>query len=159
MRRGLLLLVVAMVGACGGKKAGENSGANRVDRLEAEINVQRLYKGAVAYFVGNASFPVGKAGPNPIGAPWACAGGKVQKHKAPAFVHDSAIWDDLNFEINADGSDFLYSYEYEGDANGFTVTAQGDLDCDGTPATFKMTGKLNSGNVIGDEMVMENPND
>ncbi len=41
-----------------------------------------------------------------------------------------------------------YSYELQVDEQSFTVTAHGDLDCDGVYSTFSWSGRVVDGRVV-----------
>jgi hypothetical protein len=154
-----LLVVVALAG-CGKKKAGDGSGLaaqqRRSQSSEAKVNVDRIYKGAKVYFATNGQFAVGQAGPTPGGAPWACAGGKSEPHAPSAAAWADPIWEALDFQVD-DPS--YYSYSYQSDGATMTVTAQGDLDCDQTPATFTMTASQTAGAFAGGELAATNPDE
>lgn len=159
MRAAVVVMVTGLLlgaAGCTNKKKDFDKRMSRLDYKEAEINLNRLFKAARMYHTERGTFVAGKVGPTPGGAPWACAGGKPQPHDSMNGWTGGAEWDALDFRMD---SAFKYSYAYEGDATGFTVTAQGDLDCDGTPSTFKMTGKLVDGNVQGGELEMDQPNE
>ena len=114
---------------------------------EAELNLNALGKGAKAAYHENGEFPRGSSGPTPpLGA--CCSG---PNHKCEAKQSDwvgsydnPTVWDALDFEQTAP---FLFSYSYEGSADGqsFTAKAHGDLDCDGTFIEYELRGSAIGG--------------
>jgi prepilin-type N-terminal cleavage/methylation domain-containing protein len=114
---------------------------------EARELVQTMYENAHRYYVANGRFPASSTAMTP--APEACCeqGGKC----APSSAYwrtepDGEVWAALDFSVD---DSHYYSYQYEavnpvkegpGDKAMFIVRARGDLDCDGTYATFELHG-------------------
>ena len=150
---------------------------------EAQENLQAIFKGAETYYnkehcpaVGCADvggspitlqLPPSAAGPTPATT---CCGAGVSKC-APNLANWSASpWnaDGLNFSIDKSHY-FVYDYQaadFDGTdgAAGFTVTANGDLDCNGTMSTFTLVGIVDTAQfgsgVAGSGNVSEkNPNE
>jgi hypothetical protein len=106
----------------------------KAKKTEAQLQLNKLGKNAKVFFVTENTFPVGKAGPTP--ATPCCAG---PDHKCAPVPADqwaaSEVWSKLDFQID---EATLFQYSYESDGKTVTATAVGDLDCDGTPVTYKL---------------------
>ena len=116
---------------------------------EARLHVKKLYDGARAYYLDASNpraieptppqFPEPSAGPiPPVGSCCKGEGGQC----APSIAQwDDDPWRSLMFSMD---DPHRYSYEYKVDNAGktFTVSAYGDLDCDGNYSTFSMTGTV-----------------
>ncbi len=102
-------------------------------RPEAERYLSRLAKNATTMFQATAQFTIGKAGPTPAakcGCPTAC------RVDTDLWMNDP-IWGDIELVVNEDSQ---YQYTYESDGKTFKATAIGDLDCDGKPGVWTLTG-------------------
>ncbi len=106
---------------------------------EAEHNLEALKKGAKAYYLGNAAFPVGTMPLTPAAS--CCA---FDRGLCPPDDRqwDVAAWPDLNFLIS-DAHRFRYSYQSDG--NTFVATALGDADCDGVEVGYTLEGRTVNG--------------
>jgi prepilin-type N-terminal cleavage/methylation domain-containing protein len=116
---------------------------------EAGLNLKSLSDGAAAYFqtdhygtdgrpVATRQFP-GTDGKHPAAVP------KGTKAPAVTNVWSAAPWKDLKFAVM---KAHYYQYEYNYVSPGvFTSNASGDLDADGTPSIFRITG---SGDNLGE---------
>jgi hypothetical protein len=122
----------AAVSDCMSKAFGDYMGKSK--KTEAQLQLNKLAKSAKVYFAMEAAFPAGKAGPTP--AEPCCKG---PDHKCAAVPADqwaaSEVWSKLDFQID---EPTLFQYSYESDGKTATATAVGDLDCDGTPVTYKL---------------------
>jgi type IV pilus assembly protein PilA len=81
----------------------------------------------------------------------ACCGGAGDKCPGNDARYDAATWVALNFSI-PDPHNYKPTYSAAGTGNAatFTATATGDLDCDGTYATFTRLGGIGAtGDVVG----------
>ncbi len=113
---------------------------------DAELNLDAIKKGLKAYFIENAAFPEGAAGPIPTSP--CCESGRPDRKCQAALAawrgtpETPTVWDQVQFEIDAPQA---FRYAYEGSAEHVTVTATGDLDCDGTEITFTLTAEANAG--------------
>lgn len=126
-----------------------NSGNEAMEALD------RIYNGAAVYFamprVSNTGeklpcqFPASQATTPTAGTCCAANGGKdVDKDgrcDADAGQWNTSTWSALKFQMN-DQHFFVYAFESEGTGRSarFTVSAYGDLDCDGMMSTFRRTG-------------------
>jgi type IV pilus assembly protein PilA len=123
---------------------------------EATANIEKIAKGAIAYFeknhvvrgVGGAildkQFPGNGAttlAPATVTGDL-CNAGSSNKI-APGILFDDPVWVALNFAM---GDPFQFQYEFtssgEGDGSGFTASAHGDLDCDGITSTFEIQASV-----------------
>jgi len=122
----------AAVSECMTKAFGDYMG--KAKRTEAQLQLNKLGKSAKMYFVEQAGFPVGKAGPTP--AEPCCSG---PNHKCAAVPPEqwaaNEVWNKLDFTID---EPTLFQYSYECDGKTVSGTAVGDLDCDGTMMTYKL---------------------
>lgn len=74
----------------------------------------------------------------------ACCGQPNQQCAPTKADWDHPTWRTLGFEMF---DPHRYSYAFEPTADGFVATAVGDLDCDGTFATYELRGTLQNGEV------------
>jgi type IV pilus assembly protein PilA len=119
----------------------------RGKKTEAALQLNKIGKASkrsyseISAFVAGVGVQLPVPGPGP-GA--GCCGGPNNHCPADAslFVAD-ATWSKLDFQIDEPN---LFLYDYNGTAAGFTATATGDLDCDGTPIVYTLTGLSNGGN-------------
>ena len=122
---------------------------------EATANIEKIAKGAIAYFEKNhversvdgaiidKQFPATVSAPaGGIGA--FCAGGSAVKVR-PTDEFNAPSWQALNFSMG-DPYQFQYTFESGGIGNGaeFTARANGDLDCSGAPgiSTFEIAARV-----------------
>ena len=109
---------------------------------EATVNLERLYEAARRYHGDKHAFPPGSAGPTPpLGACCAQAGKKCAPDPK---LWTGSPWKELQFQMDDPG---YFSYTYASDGASFTVTAHGDLDCDGVYSTFELVGSTQGGQV------------
>jgi hypothetical protein len=117
---------------------------------EAKVQLNRLGKAAEAYAMedhldqtGKArppgSVPIGKVGPTPEVGSCCKSGGTC----APdAAMWNDPLWQDLAFSVE-DPSRYAYAYEST-DGKTFTLTAVGDLDCNGKTSRYTVKGDCNA---------------
>lgn len=105
---------------------------NASKKTEAQLMLNRLGKNAKVAFITNATFPVGKAGPTPAED---CCKGEGGKCAVTQGWSSDPVWSALEFQID---EPHLFRYSYESDGKTVTATAIGDLDCDGTPITYRL---------------------
>lgn len=126
------------IGACwkAAMKAGEGgdttADARREKKSEAALQLNKLAKNAKTMWATSMEFAKGRAEPLPKG-PCGCP-------KKCAFTNEwvkDPVWIELDFQIDEEA---LYTYAYESDGKTFRATATGDLDCDGKPAVWVLTG-------------------
>ncbi len=103
---------------------------------EAELQLRRVGQAAAMYFAEHDRLPDAVAGPTPA-AP-CCAG---PGHKCQPVIDDWAVepWRSLGVTM-LEPHYYQYTFTPGADGRSFTATAIGDLDCDGTTATFTLTG-------------------
>jgi len=106
-------------------------------KSEAELFLNRIGKQAKREYLTNAQFPA-------VDAPLTPARGCCETQatcKPNAAQWRTPAWQALEFSID-DNSHYQYSYHSDGKT--FTAQAVGDLDCDGTPVTYTLEGKLDA---------------
>lgn len=135
MMRRALLVAVALAGCNAASDYARKSKAT-----EAQLYLTRIVRAAKAYSIANAKFPVGTAGLTP--ATDCCSG---PDHKCPVDPKQWQVspWQDLDISLELE---HLFRYSYTSDGKTFTATAVGDLDCDGTAVTWKVTGTYDEQN-------------
>ena len=131
---------------------------------EATANIEKIAKGAIAYFEKNhVTRGVGAAGGAIIPKQFPNAGNnlktpdialfcvnsssvKVDPNVNPAqpmFDEATGTWKALNFSM---GDPFQFQYEFEAAGTGtgatFTAAAHGDLDCDQLVSTFEIQAQV-----------------
>jgi hypothetical protein len=150
---------IASMATCDPKKlaAGDDSPGGGFDEyarksksIEAKVSLKRLHRSALeagleeraepgSLQTAAPALPEPSAGPTPpLGT--CCKGDKGRCAPDPS-LWAGPPWTQLLFSMD---DPHYYSYEYKVDpaARTFTVSAYGDLDCDGTYSTFSMSGKL-----------------
>lgn len=142
----IALSVVLVLGACGKKTPGGAEKQQLAFRKTAvQIHLKNLTKSLEAHYGELAAFPVGKAGPTPAGS---CCSATDQKCPAASEWRSDPVWTKLHYEVSEPGY-FQYAYEGAADGKSAVLTATGDLDCDGTPITYRvlLTAGPSSANV------------
>ncbi len=119
---------------------------------EATANIEKIAKGAIAYFEKNhvergvdgasinKQFPANASAPDAVAA--FCENASSNKVVPTGqFVADT--WNALNFSM---GDPFQFQYQFEsagvGNSAEFTAGAHGDLDCDTNESTFEIAAKV-----------------
>ena len=117
--------------------------------VEAELELRRIGQAAVMYFEEHGRFPAAVAGPTP--ATPCCAG---PGHKCAPVIDDWAAepWRSLGVTM-LEPHRYQYTFAPGADGQSFTATAIGDLDCDGDPAVFTLTGTAVGGAARLDEVI------
>ncbi|MCC6999981.1 MAG: hypothetical protein IT370_35610 [Deltaproteobacteria bacterium] len=137
-----------------GCKGGGGGGSGGARTRESTVVLKRLYQGAKQYFTENGAVPTT---PGPLTpAATACNGGAQVKHAPDAALWAGSPWVELNFTMD---DPHYYSYQYEGSVSGITLTAVGDLDCDGTPSTFTLKAQIDSGQLSAPTIIEDRPNE
>ena len=107
----------------------------RAKTNEAVLQLNAIAKGAKTYYQANSRFPQGTAGVLP-GADGTACGQAGKKFALSNAWSTDPIWLDLDFHVDDPG---YFSYHYDSTATDVAVaTAVGDLDCDGTLATYTL---------------------
>lgn len=113
-------------------------------KSEASVHLNRIGMGLKRYYARNASFPKGDAGP--ANAAGCCGGmsvpGVVDNKCRPDPSIKDPIWTALDFALD---EPTIYQYRYHSDGQTAKVEAIGDVDCDGTAATWTLEVKTNAG--------------
>lgn len=135
----------AKLGACMGGGHAKHGG-------EAELLLNKIGKNAKRVFAETGSFPPGKSKQLPEFTPTlgaGCCGGKAADgaviNKCPTSTDwaKDPVWTALDFTVDEPSN---YRYSYESDGKTFKATAVGDVDCDGTEATYTLDGRVDNGN-------------
>jgi prepilin-type N-terminal cleavage/methylation domain-containing protein len=118
----------------------------RSKKTEASLQLNKIGKNNKREYMENSQYVALTATGTPAAGTSGCCGaaGKTPNHCAanPALWAAQPAWVKLDFEID---EDTLFVYDYTGAATSFTANAVGDLDCDGTAITYKMTGTAVNG--------------
>jgi prepilin-type N-terminal cleavage/methylation domain-containing protein len=127
---------------------------------EPILNLRKLYDISQAYYYADHAngqgaltakqFPVSMpATPAPLGG---CCADPSMRCLPSKYANQwqSPTWETLNFSMD---DPFYYSYNYDSAGSGssamFTVTAQGDLNCDGKLSLFQRIGWIQDNHVTG----------
>lgn len=109
-------------------------------RSEAAHYLDQISKQAKVAFHVEDHFLIGRAGPTPAGP---CCGQPSNKCPVTTAWKTDPVWSKLEIHID---EPTLYQYTYASDGKTFTLTAAGDLDCDGQPAIWTAAGTISEGN-------------
>jgi hypothetical protein len=152
MRIGVIVATVVVLVACGSKKKEEAAGsasASAVDKpvedseeSVAKAKLKEIGELAVAYQKSKGTYLEGKVGPTPAKA--CCEQPKGQCYQQDTDWTDP-VWTALEFKERTMYT--RYRYTYEGERLSFTATATADVNCDGKPKTFRITGKYDADNM------------
>lgn len=145
--------IVVLVALCQGG-ACKPSAMKKEKRVEAEVNLKKIYEGARSYYLEEsigrgAVAPVPPQFPDSIGMTppaGSCCGRTGNKCSADHTLWLVPSWEALKFSVD---DPHYYSYEFVSGPAGFTVRAVGDLDCDGQFSTFEMSGTVGPEGDVG----------
>lgn len=146
---------------CDPNKFGKPGGGGKsmtanAKTTEARQFVRRMYDGARAYYMDTpmsgasmtpqpAQFPGPSVGPVPPLGDCCKQGGTCE----PVAANWTApTWVALQFSVD-DPHYYSYKYKVSPDGMSYTVSAYGDLDCDGVYSTFEMYGKIDESSAGG----------
>lgn len=128
---------------------------------EAKVRLKQIAMGARLAMTEERLGPDGKVAPPgpPEAAPMTPPAGaccKQPNHKCTPTPTDwqHPAWRALAFELM---DPHYYSYALEPTADGFVAKAVGDLDCDGTLATYELRGTSKNGDVELAELTSTDP--
>ena len=140
----ILGVVILLLAVRGVKKF-----AHDIQGMEGKEELNRMSKLAKVYAAEHSAFPTGKADLTP--ATDCC---KESLHLCDVKDSDwsSGVWQDLGFKPMALSTPFRFSYEST-DGKTFTARAVSDLDCNGTPETLELHGKLDASGNATTELV------
>jgi type IV pilus assembly protein PilA len=126
---------------------------NKAKSTEAEQFIKKIQDGAIQYYhrpTQPGLTPVSKQFPNVTVGPTPAAAAPCPIDKftpAPALWAGNVTWQALNFSVE-DPHYYGYTYQIGAvDVGPFTARATGDLDCDGTLATFEVVGAVVAGSL------------
>jgi len=105
---------------------------------EVREHLGKLYRAARSYQLMHGRLPP-SVGPTPALGSCCQAGGKCQPS---LFSWRNDSWRKLGFSVD---TPHYYSYSFIRSYDGFTVRANGDLDCDAEYSTFEMKATFRSG--------------
>ncbi|MEO8846320.1 MAG: hypothetical protein ABI591_26880 [Kofleriaceae bacterium] len=113
----------------------------KAKKSEVSATLNRLGKRLKAYYIENATFPAGDA---PLLPAKACCGQPQNKCVPdPTAFESDKVWSALDFVLD---EPTLYQYSYHSDGKTAVVDAIGDLDCDGSAATYTLKASADGGN-------------
>jgi hypothetical protein len=118
------LVVVAAAAGC---KGGSS-------KSEAEANLETIEHALKARFDKVGAFPTGRVGPTP---PIVCCNQPEKECGDDPTAWQLPLWTEVGFSVKGK---HRFVYTYEGNATSYTVTAEGDLDCDKTGSKYVLTG-------------------
>ena len=127
-------------GSGGGGGGGMSDYVARGKRSEAEVQLHALEKAIKIQYATNAEFPVGDA---PLTPATDCCAGPNHKCAVDAAAWQVAPWTALEFSIDQPS---YFQYRYQSDGKTVTAIARGDLDCDGAPIEYTLSGSVVDGN-------------
>ena len=139
-----IMIVVAIIGILVAVAIPVFAGQMKKSKTtEALLQLNAMGKTAKTYYQVQSKFPQGTAGVLPGVDGGACNASGKQFAVTNAWASDS-VWLELDFHIDEVA---LFSYHYESTAqNHATATAVGDLDCDGTFASYTLDLSVANGN-------------
>lgn len=108
--------------------------------IEARTLLTELAMAARLYQVDHGAFAKGDTGVTP--GPPRCEDDHSAKHQPSPEDFAGPLWTALEFSIS---HPYAFSYRYVSDGKSFTVTAQGDADCNDRFATYTIKGSMTSG--------------
>lgn len=114
---------------------------------EAELHLKELSRNLKRYYAENGALPQQSSGPTP---PMSCCNNPGFKCPPDPTLWMAPPWRDLDFSVD-EPTYYQYGYDVAGDS--FTITATGDLDCDGEPGTYSMSGRAVAGDLQLDPIV------
>jgi hypothetical protein len=145
----VLLAAAPLVAGCGGSSAkppaptpppaaaADPEGEAPAGGLtEADLNLRAIEKGARAAFAETGSFPSGAVPPTPATP---CCEGPGNRCPVEPDAWRGPIWEAFLFEVV---EPHRFQYAYTSDGKTYTVTAVGDLDCDGTTVQYELRGSV-----------------
>ncbi len=108
--------------------------------IEARTLLSELAMAARLYQVDNGAFAKGDTGLTP--GPPLCEDDHSKRHQPSPEDFAGPLWTALEFKISFP---YAFSYRYLSDGKSFTITAQGDADCNDRYATYVIKGSISSG--------------
>ena len=110
-------------------------------QTEAQLQLNKISKNTKAEFNTNSAYPVVVTVLTPTQQ---CCGQPKNKCVANAAQWATPSWQALDFQVDDDHYfQYLYAAAVGSD---FVASATGDLDCDGTPIVYTLTGSSAGGN-------------
>jgi type II secretory pathway pseudopilin PulG len=116
---------------------------HKAKKTESQLQLNKIMKNAKVFYVTENRFPVFDQELTPAASCCTQTAAKCQ----PQNDHwDTDAWRALDFEID---EPHLYRYGFKSDGETLDAVAVGDLDCDGTEATFRLHMTSKDGMVQG----------
>ena len=113
---------------------------------EARDRVKQIHDGARAHYYERGALP--PSAPLTPADPSSCCG----KCAPELDQWNKAPWIALQFSVD---EPHLYAYEFVNEGSSFVARAVGDLDCDGEFSTFELRGRIEGGEIVSDELTIE----
>jgi hypothetical protein len=110
-------------------------------RMETDVNFERLGDALKRVYAQTGAFPVGDTGLTP---PQSCCQGPHAKCDAGPTAWATGPWQALGFELTDPA---LFQYSYHSDGKTAEIRAVGDLDCDGISITYRLKANAHDGQV------------
>lgn len=129
----IALLAVALAG-CGAKEADDYIRRSKLSEGRATLKV--MSRNAKVIVDEKGALPVGTVGPTPAQP---CCSFADQMCPASSTDWQHPIWEQLYAAIDMPGR---FQYTYRSDGTSFTATASADVQCDGKPVTYTITGTV-----------------
>ena len=117
-------------------------------KTEASLQMNKIGKNAKVYYITDGKFPVFD---QPLTPATTCCGQPNNKCPVIPAQWQTEAWQALDFQAD---EPHLYQYSYKSDGTTLDAYAVGDLDCDGTAATYHLHLDAPNGNP---RMVLEEP--
>ena len=142
-----LMIVIAIIGVLAAVAIPQFLDKMKTSkRNEAEMQLDAIRKSEKAGWAERGGFVTDNGDSLPstgTAGEGCCDAGRTDRkcEVTGAEWDDGAGWEALDFEIDQPN---FFVYEYAGGKDAFTATADGDLDCDGTPVTFVLDGTRNA---------------
>jgi len=117
----------------------------RAKKTEAALQLNKIGKNNKRVYSETSSFVNVAGGALPTASGVGCCFAASNNHcpALPASFAADLGWKALDFQIDEPS---LFFYTYVPGTSTFSAAAQGDLDCDGTPIIYSLTGSAVSGN-------------
>lgn len=151
------VLAVGLAGAIFFTRGGAAARHRTTMRSEAALNVERMFKEVKVYYAERDSIPMETGAPTPPEG--SCCSTERTKCEADPALWKAEPWASLDFTID-ERHYFSYSFRPEPSGKGFTISAYGDLDCDGKSAVYyQIVGTIRDGYIEKDVTITRGEDD